>query len=508
MAAHPEVFRRMLDNPDRARAEFSLLDFTKQAWEQLEPGIPFVSGWAVGAIAEHLQAVTEGQVKRLLINVPPGCTKSMLTNVMWPAWEWGPRGLAQHRWISASYEQGLATRDLVRCRDLLLSEWYQGYWPLALKSDQNEKTYYENNRTGWRKSASVRAALTGYRGDRIVVDDPHSVRGAESEAEREESLRWFTETLPTRLNKIDDSAIVVIMQRVHERDISGLILDQLADDYTHLMLPMEYEQDRHCRTTVVADVHGTGEWQQFEDPRSDDGELLWPERFSAEGVAKLKRAMQSHGGSYAEAAQLQQRPAPRGGGMFKRAAFRIVDSIPEGAHVVARARGWDFAATSKNVNANAAYTAGVKLAKLSTGQVLVEDVVRGQLGPHAVKQLLLATARQDGHTVRQSIPQDPGQAGKAQVADMIALLEGFPAFASPESGSKEFRALPLAAQSEAGNVLLIRAPWNDPFLAEAELFPAGHYKDQIDAASRAYHDLLKMRDDQVSIEPGALFLGR
>ena len=113
------VLARILENPDKARCEFSLYEFVKQAWPVLEPGVTFVDGWAVRAIAEHLQAVTDGQCKRLLINVPPGMSKSMLTNVFWPAWEWGPRGLAVHRFISASYEQGLATRDMVRCRDLL-----------------------------------------------------------------------------------------------------------------------------------------------------------------------------------------------------------------------------------------------------------------------------------------------------------------------------------------------------------------------------------------------------
>ena len=146
-----ELFQYMVRDPDRARCELSLLDFTKQAWPALEPGVQFVHGWAVEAVAEHLQAVTEGHIKRLLVNVPPGCTKSMLTNVMWPAWEWGPRKKPHYRYISASYEQGLAVRDMVRCRDLVKSEWYHSRWPIEPKDDQDAKTFYANTATGgWR----------------------------------------------------------------------------------------------------------------------------------------------------------------------------------------------------------------------------------------------------------------------------------------------------------------------------------------------------------------------
>jgi predicted phage terminase large subunit-like protein len=480
-----ELLASMLRNPSKARCELSLLEFTKQAWEVLEPGVKFQHGYAVEALSEHLQAVTEGHIKRLLINVPPGCTKSMMTNVMWPSWEWGPRALEHHRFISASYEQGLAVRDMVRGRDLLKSEWFQARWPVAFKDDQDQKTYYENTRTGWRFAASVRAALTGYRGDRIVVDDPHSVKGAESDAEREESLRWFAETLPTRLNKQGESAIVVIMQRLHQRDIAGLIIDELGDEWTHLCLPMEYEADRHCRTTVVMP---NGE--PFSDWRREPGELLWPERFPRDSVEALKKQLRAWGGSYAEAAQLQQRPAPREGGMFKVAKFRIIDTPP--ANVVHWVRGWDLAATSKKKNPRAAWTAGAKLGMTPDGTILIADMRRIQGSPGEVKDLIRTTGEVDGKRVRISVPQDPGQAGVAQVADLAAGMQGYLLFGSPEAGDKAQRALPLSAQVEAGNVCLVRAPWNDAFLAEAALFPASTYKDQVDACSRAYAELLAL----------------
>ena len=473
---------------DRLDAESSLLDFIKLGWHALEPGTKFVSGWAVEAICEHLEAVSNGQIKRLLINVPPGCTKSMTTNVFWPAWEWGPRQHPHLRYISASYAGELSVRDNLRCRDLMMSEWYRGLWGhrFKFKGDQNAKIRYENDKAGWRFASSVGANLTGHRGDRIIVDDPHSVQKVESEVDRDTALRWFAETLPTRLNDLDESCIVVIMQRVHERDVSGLVLAKQMG-YDHLMLPMEFEPDHpHLSSTAL----------NFKDPRTTLGELLWPERFSAKAVEHLKSQFRAWGGTYAEAGQLQQRPTPRGGGMFQRKDFHILDEAPR--EVLRRVRGWDLAATK---DGRGAFTVGVKMCRTKDGKVVIEDVRRGRWSPGEVKTNIRACAELDGHSVVQDLPQDPGQAGKAQKSDLAALLSGFECHFSPETGSKEDRARPLAAQAESGNMYLVRAPWNDAFIGEATMFPNGEFKDQVDASSRAFARLLMRRDELVGAAP-------
>ena len=252
-----DFVNKLLKNDDRAyqrlnkfESEQSLVNFVELGWHALEPGVDFVSNWAVHAICDHLEAVTDGSIRRLLINVPPGCTKSMTTCVFFPAWEWGPKNLPHYRYISFSHERNLATRDNVRCRDLVQSEWYQENWgdQFEMKSDQNAKTYYENSKTGWRQAVAAQG-LTGKRGDRILADDCHSVKGADSDAQREEVLQIFSETVPTRLNKQAESAIIVIMQRVHERDVSGLILAKELG-YEHLMLPMRFEEERRCYSKV------------------------------------------------------------------------------------------------------------------------------------------------------------------------------------------------------------------------------------------------------------------
>lgn len=508
-----------LDAIKAIESERKLIDFIRNGWEALEPGQPFVTGWAVEATCDHLQAVTEGHIKRLLINVPPGCTKSMTTSVFWPAWEWGPRGMASNRYILAAHEQNLAIRDNVRSRDLMLNEWYQEHWGeyVQFKGDVNAKTYYENKATGWRMASSVGSGLTGYRGDRLILDDPHSIRKADSDAFREEVLRWFAETLPTRLNKPSESAIVIIMQRVHERDVAGLILAEELG-YEHLMLPMEFEPERKCYSIVkpsyiknpkkvkvkwnehhkswVPDKQGTHEKYSV-DPRTKDGELLWPARFSEQSVDELKKALRSWGGSYAEAGQLQQRPAPRGGGMFQKDDFNVVDKAPEGGRTV---RGWDLAGTDKKANKKAAYTVGCKI-RLVNGNIYILDVARKQVSPSGVEKMILANTQRDGHGIVQDFPQDPGQAGKAQKFAIAKLLHGYTFVFSPETGSKEDRATPLAAQSESGNVYLVRADWNQSFINEAALFPNGQFKDQIDAASRAYYCLLRKRRRLIGSAP-------
>lgn len=448
-----------------------LARFAKRAWHILEPQAELKWGWALDAMCQHLEAVTSGEITRLLANVPPGMMKSLLTGVIWPAWEWGPMGMPWVRYLGTAHKADLAIRDSTKCRRLIQSEWYQRLWPVELVGDQNAKTKFENSETGFREAMAF-TSMTGSRGDRVGLDDPLSVADADSPAELLAAERAFTEALPTRVNN-DSSAIVVIMQRLHEKDTSGIILSREMG-YVHLCLPMEFEPDRKCYTCIG-----------FEDPRTEPGELLFPERFSEKAVKQLKKDL----GSYAAAGQLQQRPAPRGGGMFKREWFQVVDAVPAGAR---RCRGWDLAATVGNPNA--ARTAGVKISVVGTGedrQFYVEHVVKGLYSSSEVTKLVSNTASQDGKAVKGSIPQDPGAGGKAWARSLVAAAAGYDYRSSTESGSKEARARPFAAQAEAGNVFVVRGKWNEEYFEELENFPMGEFKDQVDASTRAFDELVK-----------------
>lgn len=516
----PPHIRAALENPraalvalDQIECRESLYEFVKRGWHVLHPGEEFQEGWAIRRVCAHLEAVTRGEINRLLINIPPGCTKSMIVNVFWPAWEWGPQGMAHLKYISTAHNKELPIRDMEYCRDLIKSEWYQERWPLAFKRSKDGKQEFANVKQGVRYAGSTTSKLTGRRGHRFIIDDPHSVASAESDAERNTVAFWFTETTPTRFNDPKKPVYVIIMQRLHEQDVSGIVINDLVKQgWVHLCLPMEFEEKYRSHTSVPS-PHGEprkmrrvldagdsipyyvedeedGELMWPQDPRAEEGELLWPERYDQQSVDDLKLQFRAWGGTYAEAAQLQQRPVARGGGMFKRDDFQFVDSIDEPTLAV---RGWDLAGTKDK---KAAFTVGVRMELgLETQNLYVTDVVRIQGTPGEVKALIKLTTQADGHEVIQSIPQDPGQAGKAQVADLVKLLHGYEVHFSLESGDKEVRAGPLAAQVEGHNVFLLRAAWNGPFLAEYGLFPGGAFKDQVDGGSRAYHEILKRFDE-------------
>lgn len=471
---------RLARDADAIRTRCSTLaGFIREAWHLLEPNAVLVWNWHLDAICAHLEAVTDGRINRLLINVPPGSSKSLIVSVMWQAWEWGPRGLHSLRYLATSFNEIPVKRDTRKCRDLIASEWYQALWPEVRLTRTGEMSF-ANSGTGSREGVPF-GSLTSQRGDRLVIDDPHSVKTAESDAERNETTRLFREGATNRLNDQQRSAIVVVMQRLHEGDISGVI-KKLGMEYVHLLLPMEFERERCCRTVIG-----------FEDPRSAEGELLDPGRFPRSEVDKLKRDM----GSFAYAGQYQQRPTPREGGMFKRAWFegKIIKTAPADIRWV---RHWDLAATR---GANAARTAGVKLGKAPDGSFVVGHVVKDQIEGPEVRKLIKATAEADGKDTTISLPQDPGQAGKVQSRDMIAMLAGFNAYAEPETGDKVTRAEPFSVQCEAGNVYLVAGTWNDDYLDELCLFPGGTFKDQVDASSGAFGRLARA-------QPFEWFVGR
>lgn len=289
----------------------SLSNFVKRAWHVLEPSNPYVHNWHIDAVGDHLDACATGQIKRLLINIPPGTSKSLLTNVFYPAWLWGAKQRPNTQFLGASHAEALAVRDCRKMRLLVQSEWYQSLWKLDITSDQNQKTNFENADLGWRAACAVRS-MTGRRADIVVWDDPHSAEDAHSPAQLETAERVFRETLPSRLNNPKTSAIIIIMQRLADKDISGVITS--GDyGYEHLCLPMEYEPDRTYHTSLG-----------FKDPRTQAGELLFPERFPEDVVAREKNIM----GSNAYAGQYQQRPSPRGGQIIKGSWFGLYTKPP------------------------------------------------------------------------------------------------------------------------------------------------------------------------------------
>ena len=472
-----EIERQIIvKDAERIRGRCRTLEgFIQEFWSVLEPKKELKFGWALRAMCKHLEAVTAGQIQFLMMTVPPGMMKSLVL-VFWTAWEWGPCLRPDIQVLATSYSQPNVLRDNIKLRRLVESDKFQAIWSLKLRDDQNAKGKFENTGSGFSEARPF-SSMTGGRGDRVKIDDPHSTETAESEVERQSANRIFREGISDRLNDVTTSAIVIIMQRLHQQDVAGTALE-LDIGFTHLNLPMEFEPKRICRTYVNGELF-------FEDPRTIDGELLFPERFPPEEIERLKKAK----GSYAYSGQYQQRPVPREGGMFKRDWFagKIIKAAQPGTVWV---RHWDLAATKK---VTAARTAGVKLGRQPDGSFVVGNVVKTQDEGNAIRQLVTFTAEMDGTDVRISLPQDPGQAGKVQKQDMIAMLAGYKVTAEPETGDKITRAEPFSSQCEAGNVYLLEGAWISDYLDELCMFPGGSFKDQVDATSGAFGKLLNTK---------------
>jgi len=448
-------------------AKRSLLEFTRQAWPILEPGVAMKQGWALEAICEHLEAVIRGDIKRLVINIPPGASKSRLSRVMLPLYIWTHKPWA--RVIGASYALNLAERDNYYARTILQTEWYQKNFGVSISSEQGAKVNFDNTSMGGLRAISVGGATTGFRGDFLILDDAHNSSEGESDAKRSEAVQWFLETFQTRVNDLDNSPIVVVGQRIHEEDVYAAAIDL---GYEHLNIPMEWDESMRKTTSIG-----------WTDPRSQDGELMWPERFSKDAIERLKKAM----GPYASAAQLQQTPVPRKGGLINVDNIKVLDELPDEPFIAVRA--WDLAASE----GAGAFTVGLQmLYGQESDKFYIADVRRKQLGAGGVRQLILDTAEEDGVPTKIVLPQDPGQAGKALVEDMIAALTGYTAKAELQSGAKETRAAPLATQVDIGRVCVLNRTWTRPLLDELRFFPKGKFKDQVDAAASAFNALASL----------------
>lgn len=306
LAAKRELEKRLR----RKRCEEDFGFFVKLAWPVLEPAQPLMWGRAMDFVCDHLEALDNRDITRLIVNIPPGFSKSTLFGVMFPAWIFTKEPTAKI--LSVAHNLDLALRDSVRCRRLIQSEWYQDMWPhVKLAGDQNAKAKFEIEGYGGFRQALAAGAITGVRADHVIIDDPLSATDAMSEAVRNSMKDWLLEAVPTRLNNPggeNPSTISLVMQRLHEEDSTGVLLEKNLG-YVHVCLPMEYDPGRHCITPIG------------EDWRTEEGDLLFPDRFPREVVDRDKAAM----GPWATASQFQQSPSPRGGGLIRRDQFILYD---------------------------------------------------------------------------------------------------------------------------------------------------------------------------------------
>lgn len=408
------------------------------------------------AVCAALERVFNGESKRLILNLPPRYSKTALVQAF-IAWSLGHS--PDSEFIYTSYSGRLAAASSYAVRGMVSDPEYQAIFPaVTLRDDSQAKDEWRTTAGGMMYAVGAGGTITGYGagkhrdgfGGCILIDDPLKADEARSEVMRANLIDWYKDTLQSRVNS-PETPIIYIGQRLHENDLAGWLLNG-----------------------------GSGEqWEHVCFPAiQPDGTALWPEKHTIEDLRRMEQSM-----PYTFAGQYMQRPAPLDGGIFKPHKLEVVDAIPAGS--IQWVRGWDFAATT-----DGDWTAGALLGRLPDGRFLIADMVRVREGPDERDATLKATTARDGRQTLVSIPQDPGQAGKTQVAYLLKQLAGYRVQTSPETGDKVTRAEPFAAQVNVGNVLMLRASWNELLMDEMRMFPNGAHDDQIDALSRAFAHLI------------------
>jgi predicted phage terminase large subunit-like protein len=439
----------------------SLYEFAVAAWQVLEPANDFIDNWHIKVICEHLQAVSEGKIRRLIINIPPRFMKSLLVSVIWPAWEWTWK--PSTRWLTASYAQSLAERDAVKMRNLIDSTWYQERFGDKFKfaADQNAKSRFENDATGFRVSTSPEGVGTGEGGDRLIVDDPHNVKGVESDTKLASTIQWWDETMSTRYNNPKTGTAVIVMQRLKENDLTGHLIAK--GGWQHLCIPMEYDGVR--RSTVL------GEY----DPRTEEGELLWEERFDKMSVEVLKVEL----GQYGSACQLQQTPSPRGGGILKRAAFNFYRELPAKFDEIVVSADCTFKATNESD-----FVSIQAWGVIGPNKYLLPYRVNARLGFTATCTALEGVVAL--YSERIAILIEDKANGTAVIETLQAKFSGIIAI-NPDGG-KESRAYAMQPELDGGNIWVPHPdldPTIETFLHQCTSFPNGAHDDEVDAMTQA-----------------------
>lgn len=422
-------------------------------------------------ILEAMEDVSRTRHGRLMIFAPPGSAKSSYASVVFPAHYLGRE--PDRRVILASYGDDLARKMGRRTRAIIRQPLYTSIFGAALSGDSAAAQEFALTNGSEYLAAGILSGVTGNRAHGIVIDDP--VKGREqanSDAVSEKTWAAYNDDLKTRL--IPGGWAVLIQTRWSEKDLAGRIL------------PEDWKGD-----SGVFDCRDGQRWrvlclQARCDTDTDPlgrarGEYLWPEWFDAGHWKQFESQPITWPSLY------QQIPSPLEGALFRPDRIPVIDALPMDAGDFVR--GWDMASVTDSGD----WTAGVKIGRLADGRFVIADMVRVQEGPDQRDATMIATAKRDGGSTKIGIPQDPGQAGKTQVAYLARRFQGFKIRTSPETGDKVTRAEPFAAQVNVGNVVMLRGPWNDALINEMRVFPNGRNDDQIDACSRAFGELVAKR---------------
>jgi len=484
-----DLIKLALENPlsiireDNNRSFYSFLQYF---WPAVSPH-KFTPNWHIEYLSKELEALAYNVGDKrpreydLIINVPPGSTKTITCSIMFPAWCWTK--WYWMRFICGSYANALSLESAEYCRDLVQSPEFQEIYPdLGIKEDKNVKSNFKivkkellingqmrNYAGGSRYSTSVGGTLTGFHGDILIVDDPLNPNQAVSDVELGNANRWMEQTLSTRKTDKAITPTILIMQRLHQDDPSGHMLSKEKENLKHICIPGE-SLNYGFKIQPPELIH------YYKNDLMDPVRLPW----------NVLKDLEADLGQYGYAGQIGQEPTPPGGGMFRVDNLSILTAMPHNVHVVKSVRYWDKANTLER---NSAYTAGVKMSMLSNGKWVVEDVRRGRWTTDEREKIIRQVAETDGLRTQVWMEQEPGSGGKESAQGTILNLGGFAVYAERPTGEKADRADPFSVQVNNGNVSLLVGAWHKVFIEELRFFPFSTYKDQVDAAAGAFSKL-------------------
>jgi predicted phage terminase large subunit-like protein len=434
-----------------------LSSFIQKVFVTVSPGDEYLHGWHVDAVAWHLQRCLSGEINRLIITMPPRHLKSISASVAFPAYILGQD--PKQRIVSVSYSQDLAIKHARDCRAVIESDWYRRTFPRTrIDRDKNSHSEFATTHRGFRLATSVGGTLTGRGGKIVVLDDVHKPDEAPSESSRNAVIDWFRNTLLSRLDDKARDVIIVVQQRVHERDLVGVLLDQ--GGWTHLNLPAVAEEPQ-----VIPFASNLAQVREVDD-------VLHPAREPYDKLMELKSQM----GSYVFAAQYQQSPAPLGGGIVKIDWFRRYDDPPERRLGDIVVQSWDTASKAAEINDYSVCTTW--LVRGNTFYML--HVLRKRLEYPDLRRCVLELRL--AHQVDEVLIEDKGSG--TQLIQDLQEQRVYPRAITPE-GDKLIRMMTQTAPMEAGRVHIpLSAPWLEDFLDELAKFPAARFDDQVDSLSQ------------------------
>ena len=487
--------------------ENSFYLFIDRAWPIIEPGCALIPSWHVEAIAEHLEALYRLDINRLLINIPPRCGKSNICSVLFTPWVWTNR--PDLSFLYSSYANSLSIRDSIKCRRLLQSPWYRSLWgsQFQLMADVNNKMKFDNTKGGYRIASAVKSSATGWGASFEIEDDPNNVKESESKTIRDSTNDWHDFVMSTRYQgTLKEFRRLVIQQRTHSQDVSGLILSKQNSDWVHLCLPMEFETNSKCVTIPLRSTNG----KKWRDPRTKENELLWPSGINAKQLQKLKQS-DFRGDSYRISGQLQQRPSPSEGGIIKKEWFQKWQEkeLPNIEFVM---QSWDTALVGNRPGADktsncysACTTWGIFTTSAGIRNIILLSLYKGKVEYPDLRKMAVRLS-QNYYDTDLERPMSSSYKMKADQVLIEAKVSGYSLaqdlmrtnipvmkFNPNLVGDKIARVRRVTDIIENGLVWLVCDPpsfhlndYAQVFINDCAMFPNGESNDTIDSMSQAF----------------------